>query len=461
MESNATLVNATRQENELTFNGMVTNSTSLNSNVDMFFLAGATRRWDEKDIETLFQKALVENPLLALKTLFWARDVRGGAGERRFFRVCSKFLNKNYRSYLETNLQHIPEYGRWDDVFEIENDEILPLIKKGLEDGNGLLAKWLPRKKSDFANKIRKYLGLTPKDYRKLIVGLSNTVEQAMCAKDWSSIEYPKVPSVAMNKYRKAFERNDETRFNQFIDDVTDGKAEIKASAIFPYMLYEAAKRGETQKAVEAQWNALPDYMEGEERVLPVCDVSGSMNGQPMSVSVSLGIYLSERNKGIFKDAFVTFSAKPTMQYLKGSLYERIRQLEHADWDMNTNLEAVFELLLNKAVKHNISKTEMPTKILIISDMEFDSCIRNGDDTAISMIDRMYTEAGYERPEVIFWNVNGRLGNVPGSHNHKGVGLVSGFSPAIMKSVLEGKVDTPTSLMLRAVLSERYAPIKV
>ncbi len=458
MESNATLVNATRQEDMLTDNGMVTNSTSLNSNVDMFFLAGATRRWEEKDIETLFQKSIIENPTIALKTLFWARDVRGGAGERRFFRICSKFLNANYVTHLEHNLKHIPEYGRWDDVFVIDNDEILPLIKEGLENENGLLAKWLPRK-SEFGNKIRKYLGLTPKEYRKLIVGLSNTVEQAMCSKDWGSIEYTKVPSVAMNKYRKAFERNDETRFGQFIDDVTDGKAEIKAGAIFPHMLYEAAKRGETQKAVEAQWNALPDYMEGDERVLPVCDVSGSMTGQPMSVSVSLGIYLSERNKGIFKDAFVTFSNRPTMQYLKGSLYERIRQLERASWDMNTNLEAVFELLLTKAIKHNIPKKEMPTKILIISDMEFDSCIRNGEDTAISMIDKQYIDAGYERPEIIFWNVNGKLGNVPGSHTHKGVGLVSGFSPAIMKSVLEGKVDTPTSLMLRTVLSDRYSPI--
>jgi len=460
MESKATLVNATRQENELTANGMLTNSTSLNSNVDMFFLAGSTRRWEEKDIETMFQKSIVENPTIALKTLFWARDVRGGAGERRFFRVCSKFLNKNYVTYLEPNLKHISEYGRWDDVFEIENDNILPLIKKGLEDGNGLLAKWLPRKNA-FASKIRKYLGLTPKDYRKLIVGLSNTVEQAMCSKNWDLIEYTKVPSVAMNKYRKAFERNDETRFGQFIDDVTDGKAEIKAGAIFPHMLYEAARRGETQKAVEAQWNALPDYMVGEERVLPVCDVSGSMSGQPMSVSVSLGIYLSERNKGIFKDAFVTFSNRPTMQYLKGSLYDRMFQLERASWDMNTNLEAVFELLLNKAVKHNIPKTEMPTKILIISDMEFDRCVRDGEDTAISMVEKRYAEAGYVRPEIIFWNVNGRLGNVPGNHTHKGVGLVSGFSPAIMKSVLDGKVDTPTSLMLRAVLSERYEPIKI
>lgn len=323
-----------------------------------------------------------------------------------------------------------------------------------------LLAKWLSRKGTEF-NKVRKYLGLTPKDYRKLIVGLSNTVEQHMCAKDWESIEYPKVPSVAMNKYRKAFERNDQNRFTEFIADVNDGKEKINASVLFPHQLFEAYKRRETQAAVEAQWNNLPDYMTGEERVLPVCDVSGSMTGLPMSVSVSLGIYLSERNKGIFKDAFVTFSARPTMQYLKGSFYERCRQLETAHWEMNTNLEAVFNLILDKAVKHSLPKEEMPTKILIISDMEFDACVSKGDDTAIAMIERMYKDAGYERPEIIFWNVNGRLGNVPGNYKHKGVGLVSGFSPAIMKSILEGKIETPISLMLRTVMSDRYKPISI
>jgi hypothetical protein len=464
MKSKSNLVNAARQEDALTDNGMITNSTSLNSNVDMFFLAGASRNMSEKDIEVLFQKAIVEDPLVALKTLFWARDARGGAGERRFFRICSKFLNKNYFSYLEKNIKYVPEYGRWDDIFELDDKIVLPLIKEGLEGGNGLLGKWLNRK-GEFANKVRKYLKLTPKEYRKLVVGLSNTVEQKMCAKEWEEINYTHVPSVAMNKYRKAFLKNDTNRFNEFINLVHEGKEEIKAGVLFPHQLYQAYKRGEDKKAVEAQWINLPDYIvDSNERIIPVCDVSGSMtsnNGLPMSVSVSLGLYISERNKSIFKDAFITFSSSPTMQYLKGSFSQRIEQLERADWGMNTDLEAVYKLILNKATEHHISESEMPTKILIISDMEFDQCASNRSDTALKMIDRMYQSAGYKIPEIIFWNVNGRLGNIPANFRTKGVGLVSGFSPSILKSILQGNVDTPQSLMLRTVMSERYEAITI
>jgi len=288
-----------------------------------------------------------------------------------------------------------------------------------------------------------------------------------MCAKEWEKITYSHVPSVAMNKYRKAFLKNDEGRFNEFINLVHEGKEEIKAGVLFPHQLYQAYKKGEDKKAIEAQWINLPDYMaDSNERIIPVCDVSGSMTSKlgksnlaPMDVSVALGLYISERNKSIFKDAFITFSARPTMQYLKGSFSQRINQLEHAEWGMNTNLEAVYKLILDKATEYHISETEMPTKILIISDMEFDQCATNGSDTALKMIDRMYQSAGYKMPEIIFWNVNGRLGNVPANFKTKGVGLVSGFSPSILKSILQGNIDTPQSLMLRTVMSERYEPI--
>jgi len=461
MKSKSNLVNVTRQEDTLTNNGMPTNSTSLNSNVDMFFLAGASRNISEKDIEIIFQKAIVENPLVALKTLFWSRDVRGGAGERRFFRVCSKFLNKNYLELLEKNIEYVPEFGRWDDIFELNEDVVLPLIKEGLEKENGLLGKWLPRK-GEFANSVRRYLKMTPKEYRKLIVGLSDTVEQKLCAKDFENITYSHVPSVAMNKYRKAFLKNDENRFNDFISLVHEGKEEIKAGVLFPYQLYQAYEKGEDKAAVEAQWINLPDYIsESDERILPVCDVSGSMNGLPMDVSVSLGVYISERNKSIFKDAFITFSNDPSMQYLTGSLYERLNQLRRAEWGFSTNLEGVYKLILSKAVENRIPEDEMPTKILIISDMEFNSCVANGGDTAIRMMERVYSDNGYKLPEIIFWNVNGRVGNVPTRHDKKGVGLVSGFSPAILKSILQGSVETPESLMLKTVMSERYKQITI
>lgn len=326
-----------------------------------------------------------------------------------------------------------------------------------------LLAKWLSRKGFEF-EKVRKFMKLNPKEYRKLIVGLSNTIEQKMCAKEWDAITYKSVPSCAMNKYRKAFYKNDENRFTEYISLVNDGKEEIKANVLFPHQLYQAYKKGENKNAVEAQWKNLIDYMaNSEERIIPVCDVSGSMTmhgGLPMDVSVSLGLYISERNRSIFKDAFITFSRRPKMQYLKGSLYERIRQLETADWDQNTDLEAVYNLLLSKAVENNLTEEDMPTKILIISDMEFDSAT-NRSDTAFSMIQRKYSEAGYNMPTIIFWNVNGRIGNVPANFKTKNVGLVSGFSPSILKSILQGSIDTPESLMLRTINSERYEAITI
>jgi hypothetical protein len=234
---------------------------------------------------------------------------------------------------------------------------------------------------------------------------------------------------------------------------------------LIPHLLFQAINKGENASAVEAQWNALPDYMEGStERILPVCDVSGSMTGLPMDVSVSLGIYISERNQGIFKDAFITFSHNPEMQYLKGSLSQRMRQLNRAPWGMSTNLQATFDLILNSAIRENLSPEEMPTKLLIISDMEFDEAYRGdgyGDHTNLDVIRSKYIQSGYIMPEIIFWNVNGRLGNSPAQVHDQGIGLVSGFSPSILKSILKGKVYGPEQLMLDTVMTERYARVKI
>lgn len=463
------LIQSLRQENSLTTNGMVTNSTSLDACVDLFFMAGASRRMEESDIESLIEDALLDDPETTMKIIFWARDVRGGAGERRFFRVALKYLHRNGRPELLKVLHLIPEYGRWDDLFIFPTgkvrDQALKLIREGLiEKQNGLLAKWLPRKGA-FANTVRKYLGMDPKSYRKLLVEGSNTVEQQMCAGNWKSIAYQKVPSQAMNKYRKAFLRNDQSRFNLFIKDVKSGTSKINAAAIFPHQLYQAMVKDHDQTmkdAIVAQWDALPNYMEGStQRILPVCDTSGSMTGMPMDVSISLGLYISERNESVFKDAFITFSAHPQMQYLKGDLYQRCQQLSASGHGFNTDLEAVFRVLLKKAVEHQLKPEEMPTKILIISDMEFDQACKR-DQTALRMIHGRYKTAGYKVPGIIFWNVKGRRGNVPSSSNSKNTALISGFSPSILKTVLSGGEGfTPQSVMLETIMDDRYAAIQL
>lgn len=460
------LINAARSYDATTNKGAVTHSTSLNFCLDMFFLVGASRNMDEKSIITIFERAYAQDANIAVKILFWSRDARGGAGERRFFHTIMRHILDKYPEVADKLMVHVPEFGYWKDVFAIEkpNDNNLNWLKYSLEESSNanLLAKWFPRKGPWFVA-MHRYLGMTPKEFRKKLVAMTKVVETQMCNQEWKDIKYETVPSIAMNKYRKAFFRHDEERMKVYVKTVHSGEAKINASVLFPHQLYKAIKKGENEHAVEAQWNNLPDYMEGStERIIPVCDVSGSMVGLPMDVSVALGIYISERNKGIFKDAFLTFSEKPEMQYLKGSLAQRMRQLNQAPWGDTTNLESTFNLILNSAVREKISEDEMPTKILIISDMEFDSACDYGQSgTNLDIIREKYQQAGYKMPEIIFWNVNGRVGNSPGQDSHKGIGLVSGFSPSILKSVLKGEICSPEQLMMDTVNVDRYKLIQV
>ena len=462
-----------------TENGMPTNTSSTNYCVDLFGTIGSARGWSENDVLKAFSRALGENPLIALKILFWARDVRMGAGERRVFRICLDYLNKNYREYLDKNMHLVPVYGRWDDLFEIDNSLVLRTIADGLENKDGLLAKWLPKKgdgkgssTSVFINKLRKTLGgLTPKDYRRLLVNLSTTVEQKMCANEWDKIEYAHVPSQAMLKYRKAFFKHDADGFQKFLDAVKSGDTKINAGAMYPYQLFTAVENACGTKdiqAVEAQWAALPNFLEGStEKILPVCDVSGSMCSNyfggvsPMAVCVSLGLYISERNEGPFKDAFMTFSSKPSVQYLKGGLVDRCRQLLKAHWAMNTDLEATFTMLLNTATKNHIAPDDMPTMLLIISDMQFDRCVQNPRASATEMVRDMYAAYGYKVPKLVFWNVNARVDQTPVLSTETGTALISGCSPSIMKSILAGEVFNPMQTMLNTINTERYEAIRI
>jgi len=460
--SQSKLIQALTTKNSFTANGAITHSTSLNAVLDLFFIAGASRTMEESAIQNMLTKAYSENKFLTLKVIFWAGDIRGGQGERRFLRIALKWLETYHNSVLEQLLQFVPEFNRWDSLFELSSDKSLQLIHKALTDKNQLCAKWMPRKKQydNFASKFRKRFGLTPKQYRQLIVENTNVVETQMCKKEWSEIEYKKIPSVAFSKYRKAWARNDGERFKQFIDDVNAGKQKIHASVIFPHDIYKSYKAGGDEASINAQWNCLPNYLENsEERILPVCDVSGSMSGTPMDISVSLGLYFSERNKSVFKDAFITFGEKPKLQHLKGNLTQRIQQLENADWGMSTNLVAVFELILNAAVTNKLSNDDLPTMIVIISDMEFNMASKS--QTNFEFIDKAFAKHEYKRPSLIFWNVNGRENNAPVNKNDKNVALVSGCSPVTIKSILSAREITPVEVMMTALNDKRYSCLEL
>ncbi len=449
-----------------TINGMKTNASSMNALVDLFFAIGASRG---KDMTKAFEKAIVANETLALRLLMWARDVRGGAGEREVVRKILTYMEKNHPAALERILPLIPEYGRFDDllVFQTQafKEKAYVIIGDALRAGNGLAAKWMPRK-GPIAVEIRNFFGMSPKQYRKSLVALTKVVEQDMCAKRWNMIEYSHVPSLAAARYQKAFNRNDPMGYAKYKSKLATGEAKINANAVYPYDVIKSGKFGGDHAVMQAQWDALPRYI-GDELVLPMCDVSGSMgcpvggndNLSCMDVCVSLGLYLADKNTGPFKDMFLTFSATPSINVLKGNLRSKLRQLETADWGMNTNLHAAFDEVLRVAVKGKVKAADMPKYLLIMSDMEFDRCTQF-DDSAMQMIQRKFEAAGYEVPKIVFWNLNARAGNVPVKYNMKNVALVSGFSPSIMTAVLGAKDMSPVSVMLETLNSERYAAIK-
>ena len=469
------LFNAINATANLTANGAVTNVSSLNKNTDLFFLIGASRG---KDIIPAFAAALVEDTEVAIRILQYSRDARGGAGERQTFRNLFAYLIKSDPVIAERVLANIAEIGRIDDLFVAFGTSLersaLRIIAQELNAKNGLAAKWCPRQGAE-AGKIRAYMKMTPKDYRKMLVGLSNTVEQKMCANEWTNIVYPHVPSVAAGRYQKAFKKHDAAGYEAYKTKLVAGETKINASVAYPYDVIRSMRNGDEVVSNE-QWKALPNYLEGStENIMPLVDVSGSMDGVSMSgsvtaldVAISLGLYVSERAGGVFKDQFITFSGSPEMLKVSGSLKQRYDQMERSNWAGNTNVQAAFELILNAAVKHKVPEAEMPTKLLILSDMEFDTCVSAGSAasswgrgpavsvSAMDMIRDKFANAGYKLPQLVFWNLSGKSGNSPVTYNEAGTALISGFSPSIVKSVLGGEELTPISIMLRTVMIQRY-----
>jgi hypothetical protein len=286
-------------------------------------------------------------------------------------------------------------------------------------------------------------------------------VEQQMSAKQWSEIKYQSVPSVAMARSMKAFSRNDTVRFGEYLNRVKKGETKINASVVFPHDIIRSLKSGQTAGA-DAQWNALPDFVASDENFLPICDVSGSMSVavsgtvSALDVCLGLGLYLSERGKGAFKDIFMTFSARPTLQKVSGSLSERMNQMNRGAWDMNTDMEAAFNAVLDHGIKYKVPQADMPTTLIVFSDMEFDQCIRNGNDTIYRNMRKRFADAGYNVPKVVFWNLNSRNKQFPVTAKDPNTALVSGFNPILVKNLLGKANITPEQVMLDTVMVERY-----
>jgi hypothetical protein len=464
-----TFVNAVVNQEARTANGMKARKSTANAVVDLFYKIGASRG---KDITKDFVAALVQDEDLALRVALWARDVRGGAGEREIFRQVLKYLEKNRPELAAKVLVKVPEVGRWDDVFVFETSDLkskaYTMLGDALRARNGLAAKWTPRK-GQVAREIREFFGMSPKFYRKSLVEMTKVVEQEMCAKEWDEINFSHVPSVAAARYKKAFFRNT-PKYAEYVNALVKGDPAVKvnAGAVFPYDVLKGvayARYNKTeQDLVVKQWEALENFV-GDANILPLVDVSGSMSCPAgrnssvtcMDVAVSLGLYLADKNQGAFKDTFLTFSGTPELLHLKGNVVEKMQQMVKSDWGMNTDLVKAMEKILKTAVKGSVPQDEMPKMLLILSDMQFDQCARF-DDTAMQMIERNFIAAGYEVPQIVFWNINAS-DNVPVKSDKSGAALVSGFSPAIVKAVLSADTSefTPEAIMLKAIMIDKYA----
>jgi hypothetical protein len=467
---------AIKNQEVRTTNGMKARKSSANACVDLFYNIGASRG---KDIVPAFVAAYAENIDLALRIAQWARDARGGSGERQVFRDILVYLEKNAPEDAMRLMAKIPEIGRYDDLLVFKTQPVkakaYTMLGDALRARNGLAAKWTPRK-GEVAREIREFFGMTPKQYRKSLVTLTNVVETQMCAKDWDNINYSHVPSVAHARYKKAFGRNG-TTYAEYVTKLVNGEAGVKinAGAVFPYDVLKGAinkyNRSSMSKteldALQAQWDALPNYI-GDANVLPMVDSSGSMtcpaggyNSKSgltcLDIALSLGLYFADKNKGKFADCFLTFSRSPKLVNLKGNINQKIDQMNTGEV-ANTNLNAAFDLILKTAVANKVPQAEMPETLVIFSDMQFDGAVDGKDESAIKMMERKFTEAGYTLPKVVFWNLNAAYGNTPVKFDKSGTALVSGFSPAVATSVLSGDLEdfTPEAIMLKTVMKDRY-----
>lgn len=494
------LKNVLLERKAVTENGALGYASTGKALVDLNFAVASLRNESEEGIVKRFIKAYYEDKVLAVQWLFFLRDIRGGLGERRSFRIIFNYLASGDRKMMERLLPLVAEYGRFDDLLcligtPLEED-VLNLFKKQLDsDMEALLnkkqvslcAKWLPSinasssETRNTAKKIAKYFGITAKEYRQMLAGLReylNVTEVLASSGRWGSIVYEHVPSNANLLYRNAFMKHDEKRRQAYLDSLVKEKASVNAGTLMPHdivLSYTVMQSmwslrvGAYDETLEQLWKNLDDTVKGTGNVLCVVDGSGSMacnigSGRltALHVSNALGIYFAERLKGPYKDRFITFSSKPEYVDLSGcnSLKEKLElAFSHNDCT-NTNIKSTFDLVLKTAADNNLTQEELPGTILVISDMEFDYAVTCKDkETLFENIHRQFKAYGYKLPRLVFWNCNSRTGTIPVKENELGAGLVSGFSVNVCKMVLSGNLD-PYRLLREQLDNVRYAPVR-
>ena len=429
-----------------TTNGAVQYKTSNDECVDLFSKIGSMRHWRRREVLEYFEKAFEHNPELTTRITYWARAAREGSGERKTFYTILDEIARTSPDFISDNARTLAQIGYWKDLIRyFDIPKVVSVFAQSIKDGDRLANKWAPRK-GEVAKMLRNKLGYTNKEYRKWLKKHSDTVETQMSEKDWNEIKYSSVPGSAMRKYSKAYTRNDSQRFEDWKND-SNSKASV--SATYPHQVLNMID--EDEQLAEKLWNNLPDLLsESDDNILPMIDTSGSMFGEPLAIAISLGMYLAERSKGEFKDMFLSFSESPKLVKIVGdNVQERLSNIaEYSDWGMNTDFEKAYMHILRLAKKHNVMKDSMPSMLLVLSDMQFDESQRGV--THFEHMKEEYEKAGYELPKIVFWNLD-CLPGTPAECSDDSVAMVSGYSPSIMKAILNAEEFNPLSIMMEAL----------
>lgn len=477
-----------------TGNGDWAYDNTENALVEFFSKAGSLFKnkmefyGNEQTALQLFKGAWGTDRYKAMQLAMWLRDCRGGSGNRSGFRDVIRWVAEKDSDWVEANMHFIPEVGRWDDLQALIGtsceDDAMSFWVRAIQDGNGLAAKWAPRAKrnKEVFNKLRRTAKMSPKDFRKLLVNNTKVVETSMCNQDFQDIEYSKVPSVAMSRYNNAFKKHDGARFSDWKNKLETGEEKVNASVLFPHDVFRTLmadlKGGynggwghygnrsyEDSKLANAQFEALPDYMEGADmRIMSICDFSGSMDWAKVSgsitalhVSLSLGLYCSDRlgKENPFYRKFIPFSDDSSLVCWKDETFSVAAQAHNDGFCGSTNIKAALNQILDAGRLLGATDNQMPNCLLILSDMQFYEGTVDGETTVETGM-KEWEAAGYTRPRIVYWNLAGNR-NSPATVHHKDVALVSGFSPSLLKAILGGDDFTPMGILERAI--EKYRVI--
>lgn len=495
---------------KLTENGAFAyDSTAQGAMLDLFSQIGALRPRTEREIEQKFAAAFKEDKLLATKMMFYAGDIReGGLGERRTFRICLHWLAENHPEIVVKNIQLIPFYNRFDSLFTLVDTECEAIMweliaetltkdvramkasTKSKHVPVSLLAKWMPSENTSsaktraLAGKAMRALKLSPRTYRRMLSALRKHIgitERMMSAGEWGLIDYAKVPSYAMHNYGSAFAKHDHERFDAYLKSVNKGEVKINAGTLYPYDLVEkympkgygwganARSYGDCyistkeDAVVEAQWKALPNYVNEGLNIIAMADVSGSMCGRPMASSIGLAIYLAQHNIGAYHNQYMTFTDNPHFINLREgcSLLEAVQKTASAGVGYSTNLMKAMNEILRVAIANGVPNSEMPKAMLVLSDNEIDQYYRpNVNWDFMDTLEAKFRAVGYECPKLILWNINAR--NDTFLSSREDVVLVSGQSASTFKNLVRALNGmTAYEYMVSILNGKAYEKIRV